>query len=51
MELTIIQSVKVRSKKKGENKGQKTFDDTIVQLKDIHLPIYLFKKFSFAKYM
>jgi hypothetical protein len=39
MELPIIRSsVKARNKKKGENEGQKAFDDTIVQLSDIHLP-------------
>jgi hypothetical protein len=51
MELSIIRSpVKVRSIKKGESKGQKAFDDTVVQLSDIHIPIYSFKSFSFAKY-
>jgi len=39
MELPIIRSsVKVRSKKKGESKGQKVFDDTIAQLSDVYLP-------------
>lgn len=39
MELSIIRSsVKVRNKKKGENKGRKAFDDTIVQMSDIHRP-------------
>jgi hypothetical protein len=41
-------SVDVRSKMKGESKVQRTFDDSIVQLSDIPLPIYLFKMFSSA---
>lgn len=49
MELPILRSpVKVRNKKKRESEGQKIFDDTRVQLRDVHLQIYLFMIFSFA---
>ena len=35
--------MKVRIKNRGESKGQKTFDDTIVQLSDFNLLIICIK--------